>query len=458
MSYKLLKEDEKSFVIQHPDGSQFPVAKKGLTKATIDKIKGMGGVQQMYDGGRAMPTNASFMPTSSDLPFEALKQQPYQMTPQPAPIAPKAQDTVPFPQISQEAVNFANKLNDPFGVQKQQRIIEGAGAEQAKIYGDMEKIQNQYQMDQENEFKRFEERRKSIADEMDGLAKQIQEKKIDPNRLWNNKSTGDKIMSSIALVLGGIGGALTGRDNAALKIMQSQIDADIDAQKADQTGKESLYQMALKKYGNEQDAYQAARLNANVILKSKLDALATKSNSKDVQSKAALMSAQIGAEASKQAQELAKTMMMQQGMSPEMRKIQQLPSNLQAKAIEELGQYNQAKADLNRINEMFKVAQSIGPDDVLKSPEARQRLTEMPANLFPLVKSVTQEAMQEGEYQRLVGPFLPNASDSKERVEQKRKGLYKLLQSRMPNKTPTLQGYGIIVNPQQIIETPIGDK
>jgi tetratricopeptide (TPR) repeat protein len=67
---------------------------------------------------------------------------------------------------------------------------------------------------------------------------------VDPNRIYKNQTTGGKIQASIALILGGLGGALqgTGR-NVALDMMNQAIDRDIDAQKADLSKKGSSIQL-----------------------------------------------------------------------------------------------------------------------------------------------------------------------------------------------------------------------
>ena len=43
MSYKILKQTDKAFQIEHPDGSTFTVPKKGLSKSMMDKIEKMPG-------------------------------------------------------------------------------------------------------------------------------------------------------------------------------------------------------------------------------------------------------------------------------------------------------------------------------------------------------------------------------------------------------------------------------
>ncbi len=55
---------------------------------------------------------------------------------------------------------------------------------------------------------------------------------IDPDRYWNNKSTGGKILAGIGLVLSGMGGGMTGSNrNLALEQMNKAIDDDMNAQR-----------------------------------------------------------------------------------------------------------------------------------------------------------------------------------------------------------------------------------
>lgn len=77
----------------------------------------------------------------------------------------------------------------------------------------------------EHEVKKEEAIKNQIKSEDEEIAK------IDPNRMWTNKSVGDKILASIAIALGGIGAGLTGGKNTALELLQREIDRDIEAQK-----------------------------------------------------------------------------------------------------------------------------------------------------------------------------------------------------------------------------------
>jgi len=73
-----------------------------------------------------------------------------------------------------------------------------------------------------------ENRDKALMAKINAAAAQ----QIDPDRWWNNKSTGGKILAGIGMVLGGMGGGLqgTGR-NPAMEVMNKAIDDDMNAQR-----------------------------------------------------------------------------------------------------------------------------------------------------------------------------------------------------------------------------------
>lgn len=95
--------------------------------------------------------------------------------------------------------------------------------------------------------------------------------KINPERYWDNKGTGQKIVAGIAIALGGLGGALTGKgDNKAMDVINKSIDQDIQAQKdtiqanAQKRGqqlqvKSGMLSALNQQFGNEMQAESAAR-------------------------------------------------------------------------------------------------------------------------------------------------------------------------------------------------------
>jgi hypothetical protein len=81
------------------------------------------------------------------------------------------------------------------------------------------------------------ERDKTLAglnDQRERLYKDIDEGKIDPARFWNSKSTGEQIVSVLAMAFSGIGAAIQGHGavNLAMKSFDESVAADIDAQKS----------------------------------------------------------------------------------------------------------------------------------------------------------------------------------------------------------------------------------
>lgn len=74
---------------------------------------------------------------------------------------------------------------------------------------------------------------------------------IDPRRVFNNMSTGRKISTAIGLILGGIGGGITGQENPAMKLLNKEIDNDVMAQKEDRSNKFSLFKMHMQSLGDQ---------------------------------------------------------------------------------------------------------------------------------------------------------------------------------------------------------------
>lgn len=74
-------------------------------------------------------------------------------------------------------------------------------------------------------------------EEKDKADKMMQEARVmnaDPSRMWKNMSDGRKATAAFAVLVGGLGQALTGaKNNAALDILERAIDRDIDAQMVD---------------------------------------------------------------------------------------------------------------------------------------------------------------------------------------------------------------------------------
>jgi len=110
-----------------------------------------------------------------------------------------------------------------------------------------------------------------MNDELTVAEKRLEGSRVDPTRYINNMSTGKKIMSILAVLLGSLGAALTRSDrNLALDVLNQQIDRDIEVQKGElQKNKERLAQIEAK-YGSlmnwEMQRYAEATAHVSRIL------------------------------------------------------------------------------------------------------------------------------------------------------------------------------------------------
>lgn len=332
--YKLVSHDKHKFVVQHPEGHQIILPKAGLDPRVSSKVEKLEPLK-MADGGivpdesqmdayrtqsqapdvgsisvnpdAPMPQNID--PAGMPGPAPGAVQSPADMinpfavgAGQPSSDAfvppsdaqasgapdPIPQAAVPAPQApayrAAPANPQASAFPDPMKAMGQAQGLEAAGiqgtakaqaassAAQAKAYQDFltqqkavtEQYQKQYaQLDQENQ--QFQ------AAYADG--------KIQPNRVWTEASTGNKIMAGIGLILGGMGSALTGQPNAALGIIDKTIDRDIDAQKANIDKQKSLFSMNMERYRNTEQAEAATRLQMNSALQAQVGMAVAQSGS-----------------------------------------------------------------------------------------------------------------------------------------------------------------------------------
>jgi len=120
-------------------------------------------------------------------------------------------------------------LSSQFGIDKK------LGEAKAKEYESLIKEQEIRQAD-------YVSRRQKMQDEIDSQRMKVNQlsdefnkaSAVDPNRMWKNASTGQKIAGGLAILLGGIGAALQGTGkNLGLEAINSAIDRDIDAQKTE---------------------------------------------------------------------------------------------------------------------------------------------------------------------------------------------------------------------------------
>lgn len=121
------------------------------------------------------------------------------------------------------------------------------------------------------------ERSKMLDNEMGRLNQSVtdlQAMSVDPKRYWADKSTGDKVMAGIGLLLGAFGSG----GNKAVAVIDKAIDQDIAAQKADiakasdvVSARRGIYQDMRSRFKDDQMATEATRIAYldNALLKTK---------------------------------------------------------------------------------------------------------------------------------------------------------------------------------------------
>lgn len=119
---------------------------------------------------------------------------------------------------------------------------------------------------------------------------------VNSNRLWQNMSTGNKIMAGLGVFLGGLGGG----QNNALKIIDKAIDNDITEQKAmiEKKGNTATQQRGLladlrNQLGSMQSAESAYRSIAATNVQNQLSIISAKTNNAKVKAQADMAISQL---------------------------------------------------------------------------------------------------------------------------------------------------------------------
>lgn len=258
--YKLAQDADDHFLVEHPDGSKFKVAKKALSKEVHESIKkffGGGMVQaQAFPNGGVVQPEASEVEEEEEAPEETEEsdEQPHATAENPnigvevAPVTPGATAPQQAP-IMQDVIPEYNKAFGKLtqGAEEQAVAESQVGKElapelklAANSIQDLQKGAQEDLLDRQNDSEEFKNA--------------LRNNKIDPNGLYQDKSTLGSIKTGLALVLGGIGAGGTNGQNLVADMLDKRIQRDIDAQKANQANTQSLYKLNLEQEGSDQAA------------------------------------------------------------------------------------------------------------------------------------------------------------------------------------------------------------
>lgn len=294
--FSLMKEDDNSYTIGHPQGKSMRVTKAGLSdkaQALIGKLKK---VQKLADGGEVEPAIADSVTDSPDqIVSDAQAQAPASLpgvtaqneiaaNPQASPQAPVA------PQPQSDAASLVPDVtgaltNEKSAIQKGEAAEGLAGAETAGAY-------DKYAQDlgaQLTPQQIFQKHQQADQD----LQKAFADKSLDPQRFIHNMSTGSKIAAGIGMLLSGFGSGLTGQPNLAVDSINKAIERDIDAQKNDQSKAMNLWKMNREATQDETQATLATQNQMLNVVKAKVASAAARAQGPMAQARGAATISQI---------------------------------------------------------------------------------------------------------------------------------------------------------------------
>lgn len=151
-----------------------------------------------------------------------------------------------------------------------------------------------------NEAQKFADHQRLLADErqayvgeerrkLNELAVQTQ-KEVDPDAFMKSLGGGGQILAALSVAMGQFGASLTGGQNAALQILQANIDRSIRAQEHNiaQAGKAydvrtNLLARNMEAFGDREKAIAATRINMLDAVKSQLDSQLANANLSDAE-------------------------------------------------------------------------------------------------------------------------------------------------------------------------------
>lgn len=238
-----------------------PVGEPGTLRKYIDTHK----PSVPVPGAELTQAQYDALPLERDLPPMA---QPPQAQPSRPAVAPKSfQPTAPSPGGG-VPTGFDKQAG---GIEKEEEAAIRANAKVAGDRANFDLLANQkLEKDTADADAYFAPRMQQITASQDALQKDIANSTIKPENWWHSRSTGQKVTSVVALILGGIGQGLGGGPNPALKIMDDAVEKDIEAQKANLGKKQTQLGDLMKQGYSLQEAHKLARANARAVLEAQL--------------------------------------------------------------------------------------------------------------------------------------------------------------------------------------------
>lgn len=373
--------------------------------------------------------------------------------PMPEPVAGMETKAIPVGQPMQPQAPQPQVPQDPYGTAAyEQNYLRGMGEQKAGIFGQAKAeselgrqqagaLQDNIRQGQElmNNFKHSYGEADS---ERKAFMQDVQNQHVDPNHFWANRSTPGKIGTIIGMIIGGLGNS-----DAPMKMLQTQIERDIDAQKTELGKKFNLLNVNHQKFQTLSDATNMTRVMLMDQVSNQLKLAAANTADPMAKSRALQMAGQLDTQAAPLMSQIAMRRAVLGGASqgqinPAMAVRTIVPEHQQAAAYKELGEAQDlTTAQNNALGAFDKVSKLNTIANRVTSPIQSGR--QIDALIQPIIAELSKATA--GRFTEADAKFLgsqwPSAGDDQNTIGTKRAALLKLLQAKM--HFPVLQSYGI---------------
>jgi hypothetical protein len=263
---------------------------------------------------------------------------------------------------------------------------------------------------------------------------------VDKDRLWNSRSTGQKVLAGISILLGGMGQgtfAAMGvhKSNDALKIIQGAIKEDIDVQKTnidnkrqglkdEAEGQRTIYNMLRQQGMDELEAYRAEEAAKIDMVQKEIEAIASQMTGEGAKAQAQAAIAKLEQDKNKllfdvaqhrdsMAMKRAQLGMQREALSMKASQGQGAGRPLPASSADRLGEMMDALQRAKGYSAEFKQKASSFFDKALKyvpRTDAANFMAKREAMIQLIGKALEEGVLREGDVDRY-RLMLPEAGD-----------------------------------------------
>lgn len=321
--------------------------------------------------------------------------------------------------------------------------INQEAAAQSDLAKEQARLQEENIKFQQEHMKSYAEQRNALQSERENLMKEVRESKVDPNRFWNNLSSGQKARNIVGLIVSGFGGQRSAE--MAIGMLDKQIDQDIQMQKDEIGKKNSLLSENLRRFGDLDTAMNMTKAMHADMLAAQLDKAAANAASPMVKAKAMQAKAQLLSQYQPMIEQAAQRRAMQQMIAkagpnadPAMF-INLIPERDRDQAASELrDRENAIKTETSVMKAFEKANKEVSVFDLnpFKEPVS---LSQFKSLLYPMVIDVNGKA-NEGQMEALMA-LAPAKADSPERINEKKASLQNFFQ--LKKSAPIFRQHGM---------------